>query len=171
MTKLFSILLRRLKSTDGNSTVKFYLSLFGKLSIFINIIISFGRNSIDRKYMSQRLSYFHLFSLHINTLLYVRQGVTDKLELSWLSARANGTLVVKHHPKKHIPKDPKTIMKRHLETELDWHAWTTFVRQKSKLDCIYIMYESESEFPIPTWIYSRLGGIQCKNFKILKIFE
>ena len=48
----FYILLRRLKTTHGNVSVKFYFGLFGKLSIFINIIISFGRNSIRRKYMS-----------------------------------------------------------------------------------------------------------------------
>ena len=51
----------------------------------------------------------------------------------WEWFTANDTLVVKHHPKKHIPKDPKTIMKRHLETELDGHAQTTVFESVSNV--------------------------------------
>ena len=37
---------------DGNVNVKLYLGLYGKLGIFIDIIISSGRKSTCRKYMS-----------------------------------------------------------------------------------------------------------------------
>ena len=39
-------------AVDGNVNVKFYLGLYGKLGIFIDIIISSCRKSTCRKYMS-----------------------------------------------------------------------------------------------------------------------
>ena len=64
-----------------------FQGLFGEASIFESIC--FGRNSIGRENMSERLTDLHLFSLHINTLSSV-EGQPENETSDWTKPGPSG---------------------------------------------------------------------------------